>query len=343
MKRSLLSSVALVVLLLSGPVRVAGQEATLLLGGDVMLANWVVDHMDRSGRSYPFRAMQEVLSTADIRFCNLEAPIGTAFDEDRVEKTYTFALPPEYRMALADGGFDVVSLANNHILDYGPRLADSTQHYLTEMGIRAAGYGQTLQEAAAPVYVERGITVAFLAYSMTYPGEYWASDSTAGTAYPFDRVFEPVVAQADSLADFTVVSFHWGSESSDSTQKYQQVYAHRAIDAGADLIVGHHPHVWQGLEWYNNRLIAYSLGNLCFGSFSETATESGLLQVRVAEDTLLNARIHPLDVNNVEVRFQPRPLAVERGAGFLEALERYSARFDTISSVTISREGMVEH
>ena len=329
------------IMLFSGPDTGKAQELTLLCGGDVMLANWVTDHMDRSGYSYPFRKVQGILERADIRFCNLEAPIGTAREQDRADKSYTFAMPSGYRTALQSAGFDVVSLANNHILDYGPPLADSTRYYLQEIGTQSTGYGRTLSEAVEPAVVNKNMNVGFLAYSMTYPTEYWATNTTAGTAYPHDRVFEPAVSTLDSLVDFTVVSFHWGSESSDSTQRYQQVYAHRAIRAGADLVIGHHPHIWQGLEWYRKRLIAYSLGNFCFGSFSKTAKESGLLEVRIAPDSLIQAHIHPLDVNNVDVRFQPRPLEATRKTHFLQELERYSARFDTISSVSVSPEGVI--
>ena len=329
-------------LLSGGSVQGQQQSVTLLLGGDVMLGNWVTDHLDRDGFDYPFRAVKPVLDSADIRFCNLETPIGTADSTMRTDKTYTFALPPKYREALRHGNFDVVSLANNHILDYGHALADSTLHYLHQLGISGVGYGQSSMNSAEPTILERnGFRVGFLAYSMTFPSDFWATDSTPGTAYPDENNFVRIIESLDAQVDFTVLSFHWGAENSDSTKAYQQVFAHSAIDAGADLVVGHHPHVWQGLEAYRGRLIAYSLGNFCFGSFSKSAVHSGLLEVRAARDSVLAARIHPLNVENVTVRFQPQPLTPDKSGHFFSALTRYSARFDSISVVTVDKNGKI--
>jgi len=330
------------VLTFSLTVRAENSKVRLLVGGDVMLANWVTDHMERQGMEYPFRAIQPILQQADIRFCNLETPIGTPRQSERVEKAYTFSLDPKYVPALTAGGFDVVSMANNHILDFGSHLADSTLYYLRQAGIRATGYGESLGTATRPVIIEGDLSVGFLAYSMTFPREYWATDTTAGTAYPHEKMFQPRISALEEQVDFTVVSFHWGSESSDSTQKYQQVFAHRAIDAGADLIVGHHPHVWQGLEWYRNRLIAYSMGNLCFGSFSKTAIRSGLLEVEIAPDSILTARIHPLNVNNLHVRFQPQPMEPAQAAVFFGNLRKYSSRFDSTSHFSLSAGGNIQ-
>jgi len=306
-----------------------------------MLSRWIRQYMDHEGTGYPFKRLGSLLSEADIRFANLEAPIGTPDETLRFDKTYNFVLPPAYRQALQRGEFDVMGLANNHLLDYGPQLADSTVDYLKAMGILPVGYGANRDVAATPVIVHKAITVGFLAYSMTFPEEFWATDSTPGTAYPFPRDFVPRIRELDSRVDFTVVSFHWGAEGSDSTKQYQQEFSHRAIDAGADLVLGHHPHVWQGLETYKHRLIAYSLGNLCFGSYSPAATRSGLLEVKIGPDTIYSARIYPLNVDNVEVRFQPHLLSGARAQSFLDDVRRYSARFDSTSTLNISDQGMI--
>ncbi|MCF7804862.1 MAG: CapA family protein [Candidatus Marinimicrobia bacterium] len=304
-----------------------------------MLGNWVTDHLDRDGTDYPFRRIDSLLQQADVRFANLEAPIGTGDSLSRYDKTYTFTLPSSYRQVLKHSRLDIAGLANNHIMDYGVRLADSTVYYLKELGIRSVGYGLNRREASQPVVLPGNPSVAFLAYSMTFPREFWATDSTAGTAYPFESDFIPRVTAADSLADFTIVSFHWGSENSDSTKKYQQVFARRAIDAGADLVVGHHPHIWQGIENYKGRLIAYSLGNFCFGSFSPTALRSGLLEIEIGEDTVRAAKIHPLNVKNVDVRFQPRLMTARQADSFFTHLRTISSRFDSTSTIQIHPDG----
>lgn len=318
------------------------ETVTLILGGDVMLSNWVMEHLDKDGLEYPFLGIQDILQRGDIRFCNLEAPIGTYADTLKSEKKYTFALPPRYRHAIKYGDFDIVSLANNHILDYSSHLADSTVHYLDELGIKQVGYGHNSYEAPGPVILERkGIRIGFLAYSMTFPREFWASPSSPGTAYPDAVNFGHLVQNIEDEVDFTVVSFHWGAENSDSTKQYQQDFARKAVDMGADLIVGHHPHIWQGVEDYKDRLIAYSVGNLCFGSFSPTALQSGLLEVEIGPDTIHAAKIHPLDVDNVRVRFQPRKLDEPGTVKFFNDLRYFSSRFDSSSTTVIEDDGSI--
>lgn len=314
---------------------------TLLLAGDVMLGNWVTDHMDRDGLDYPFRAVQHLLEKSDLHFFNLENPIGTPDTLDRENKTYTFAMPSRYLNALRYSQVDIVSLANNHILDYGRILADSTTEYLQSLNIRTVGYGAEAFAASSPEIIPGTVRVGFLGYSMTFPRSFWATDTSAGTAYPTEEYFTSQISLADSLADFTVVSFHWGGENSDSTKQYQQVYARRAIDAGADLIMGHHPHVWQGLEVYKNRVIAYSLGNYCFGSFSPSALKSGMLEIEAGKDTIYRVQIHPLNVKNVDVRFQPQPMSPAAADSFYTELQTISARFDSTSALQIGNNGLL--
>jgi len=306
-----------------------------------MLSNWVMEYMDEGGIEYPFANIRSLLEGADVRFCNLEMPIGTSSEQHRAEKKYTFSLPPRYREAVKYGLFDIVSLANNHMLDYGAPLADSTLAYLQALDIRSVGYGGNRGSASDPVILDRGLRVGFFAYSMTFPIEFWATDSTAGTAYPDMTNFPAKIRAIEPAVDFTVVSFHWGAENSDSTKQYQQDFARRAIDAGADLILGHHPHIWQGLEVYKNRLIAYSLGNLCFGSYSPTALRSGLLEMVIGPDTIYSATIHPLNVKNVEVRFQPRRMKRAAALAFLQDLQRYSTRLDSTGTLRISDQGRI--
>ena len=124
--------------------------------------------------------------------------------------------------------------------------------------------------------------------------------------------------------DLLVVAFHWGGELRTDPKPYQRHYAHRAIDWGADLIIGHHPHVLQGIELYRDRLIAYSLGNFVFGSYSRNARDSIILRVRYDRLGLLYAEIIPISVFNLEVQFQPRLL---RG----EDRDRVIATLNTIS------------
>ncbi len=132
------------------------------------------------------------------------------------------------------------------------------------------------------------------------------------------------ILKCDSLYDFTVVTFHWGSELKNYPKQYQKDYAHHAIDWGADLVIGHHPHVLQGLEIYKNRLIAYSLGNFSFASYSNKATESIVLKIFLTNAGLLYAKIIPVSVKNSEVAFQPKPLTGAAADTILVHLKKFS-------------------
>jgi len=279
--------------------------------GDVMYGNHTISYIKKHGTGYPFVPTQAILQKANVAFANLEAPFtttGTKFD-----KRFTFKVPPKYASGLNEAGFDVVTLANNHMLDYGIEGLSNTIKTLDSIGVAFCGAGLDLKQAREPALIERdGFRIAVLGYSMTFPREFWASDSTGGTCYPHYDYMKKSIQQCESLADFTIVTFHWGSELKNYPKQYQKDYAYLAIDNGADLVLGHHPHVLQGLEIYKNRLIAYSLGNFSFASYSARATESIILKTHLSEAGLLYAKVIPISVNNSEVAFQPKPLT---GAG----------------------------
>ncbi len=289
--------------------------------GDIMLANYTSQYMQTHGLNYPFDSTRSILAGADIAFGNLEAPFthtGTKF-----EKTFNFKVPPEFAPSLIHAGFDVVTLANNHILDYGVEGLKNTLQVLDSIGLAYCGAGLSLEQAQRPAILERkGYRVAFLGYSLTFPEEFWATRTSAGTNYP--RNLPANIAHADSLSDLIVVTFHWGAEGSNYPKDYQKHFAHLAIDCGADLVIGHHPHVLQGLEIYKNRLIAYSLGNFSFSSYSRRSTESMILKVHLTKKGLLFAKIIPVSVDNYEVAFQPRVLKGRRANVILEHLKEFS-------------------
>lgn len=275
--------------------------------GDVMFGNHTISYIEKYGPVYPFLFTQAILQNADVAFANLEGPFtdsGAKFD-----KRFTFKIAPKYATALVEAGFDVVTLANNHILDYGIEGLSNTINTLDSIGVAFCGAGLDLQQAREPALIKKnGIQIAVLGYSMTFPEEFWATDSTGGTCYPIKKHMKESIQQSDSLADFTIVTFHWGSELKNYPKQYQKDYAHLAIDSGADLVIGHHPHVLQGLEFYKNRLIAYSLGNFSFSSYSSKAIESIILKTYLSDSGLVYAKVIPISVNNREVAFQPKPL-----------------------------------
>ena len=299
--------------------------------GDIMLGGTAQPEMQKYGYDYPFEQTRQILRQAQIVFCNLEGPL-TDDGVAEVNKKYLFRSPPDkVAPALARAGFNVVSLANNHSLDYGFQGLDETRAALKKAGIQPVGAGRDLVQARAPVFMKtNGATVAFLAYSLVFPKEFWAGPEKPGTAFGHERYVRADVAAARRQADIVVVSFHWGQEGKTELRDYQTLLAHAAIDSGASIVLGHHPHVLQGIERYKGGVIIYSLGNFAFGSYSKTATRSVIALFGIRNRQLHDLRLVPIDVNNVEVVFQPRPLVGLDASEVVEQLERLSQERGTI-------------
>ena len=274
-----------------------------------MLGSWLIEIIDRNGPGYPFTEVLHVLRPADILFGNLEAPfLADTTGMEKAEKTYTFAVPPRSSSVLSAGGFDLVTLANNHVLDFGPAGLYSTWAVLDSIGIAHVGSGRTKADAHAHrIFEKEGHRVAFLAYNHTFPRDFWATGARTGTAHAGDEGLASEVRRAGREADIVIVSFHWSGELVETPREYQRILARIAVDNGAGLVVGHHPHTLQPLEWRGGGLIAYSLGNFVFGSYSPEARGAALM-VTFVDGAPVVADLYPLDVNNLRRRFRPRPL-----------------------------------
>ncbi|MBN2029340.1 CapA family protein [bacterium] len=292
--------------------------------GDLMMGGRLLPMIHARGSDYPFDSTRIVLQSVDFAFANLEAPFthtGETFD-----KTYTFHVPPEYADGVVHAGLDVLTLANNHILDYGPEGLFSTINVLDSLHIAHCGADCNLEKAEKGVIVNKGDwRVGFLAYSMTYPTEFWATSEQCGTAYPYPNRLKQTIQTMKDQTDLVVVAFHWGGELRTEPKAYQRVYAHLAIDCGADLVIGHHPHVLEGLELYKGRLIAYSLGNYVFGSYSPNAKVSMVLQLFFDRLGPLTAKVIPISVYNNDVQFQPKILKGENRENVIQNLNDISA------------------
>jgi poly-gamma-glutamate synthesis protein (capsule biosynthesis protein) len=299
------------------------EEISIVAVGDVMLGSWVTPVLVQRGVLYPFEATLPYLRGADAAIANLEAPFTR--DGEPFEKQFNFKVPPEHARGLKNAGLDVVTLANNHILDYGTVGLVSTMATLDTFGLKYSGAGRNWREAHQPTVIEvRGKTIAFFGYSTTFPTEFYARGDSAGTAYPEAKTMQSALREWDARVDFVVASFHWSAEKLEIPKAYQIELAHLAIDSGADLVLGHHPHVLQGIEKYRNRLIAYSLGNFAFGSYSSYAVDSIILKVYLNDDGLFYARCIPINVNNSEVEFQPQILEGPRKQAVIAKLQKLS-------------------
>jgi poly-gamma-glutamate synthesis protein (capsule biosynthesis protein) len=287
--------------------------------------------MQKYGYDHPFEQTKDILKQAQIVSGNLEGPLTDAGAAEAA-KQYVFRSPPDkVAPALARAGFNIVSLANNHTLDYGPEGMEDTRAALKQAGIRHVGAGRNDTEARQPVYMMAdGVTVAFLAYSLTFPEEFWAGPDKPGTAFGHERHVRADVSTARQTADLVVVSFHWGQEGKTELRDYQVQLAHAAIDAGASAVLGHHPHVLQGVERYRDGVILYSLGNFAFGSYSNTATRSAIALLTFRDRQWRELRMIPLNVKNAEVVFQPRPLVGRDATEVVEHLQQLSQSLGTV-------------
>jgi len=305
------------------------RELVLNAVGDIMLAGSAVPTLERFGYDYPFAACRAELKKGDLAVGNLEAPIARHGDEF-TDKRFRFRAAPQSAGALRRAGFSVLTLANNHMMDFGAGALRETVRTLDGCGIRHTGAGETLADARRPVFIrtEAG-TVAFLAYSLTFPEEFYAAADHAGTAPGYAGQVREDIVKAKASADYVVVSFHWGSEGASLPHAYQIRAAHAAIDAGADVVLGHHPHVLQGIERYRKGIIFYSLGNFAFGSRSRTALRSVIARITL-DDGVRGVELVPLDVDNGRVRFQPRPLTGKKGEEVIDRLNDISRQFGTV-------------
>lgn len=289
-----------------------------------------IDGLVLKDLDYPWRGTFEILKRASILVGNLEAPLskrGSVY----TEKTWLLRADPRTAESLVKAGFDILTLANNHMMDYGPIAMEDTLAALDNAQIARTGAGKNLNEArrAAIITAPDGTKFAFLAYSLTYPEIFWANSTRPGTAYGNPSFFVSDIKQAKTQADHVIVSFHWGKELHNFPADYQKNYGRIAIDSGASVVLGHHPHVLQGIEVYKGGLIAYSLGNYVFGSYSKRVKDSIILEINCDKDRLIAAKLYPINVLNPEVQFQPRLRQGADAQRVLNDMRTYSSQFNT--------------
>lgn len=307
-----------------------------------MLGGSAAPELRREGYDYPFASVQPILRQADVVFGNLEGPLTDA-GQVAPDKRYVFKSPPsKVAPALAAAGFTVVSLANNHTMDYGVEGLKQTMAALDEVGIQHAGAGIDLQEARRPALIKSGdYTLGFLAYSLTFPESFWAQDQRPGTAFGHANHIRADVAATREQADVVVVSFHWGREATTELRDYQSELAHAAIDSGATVVLGHHPHILQGIEHYKHGIIFYSLGNFVFGSYSRKATRSIIALLNLQGAKVSEVKLIPVNVDNIELVFQPQLLVGEQANEVIAELKRLSKPLST-TIMAVNGVGLVQ-
>ena len=296
----------------------------LVAVGDVMLGRLTAAMVPDYDVGYPLARIREVLEAGDLAFANLECPIS-----DRGEpaaKKYVFRARPEAAAVLALGGFNLVSLANNHVLDYGPLALLDTMAALEELDIAWAGAGADVAQARqGALLTVKGVRVGVLAYTLPAPGRLYpawaAGEGKAGTLYYRDQdKMLADLARMRAQADVVIVSMHWGYEYTHGVNAEQKKLGRLLVDNGADLVLGHHPHAPQGIEFYRGKPIVYSLGNFLFYPFSMDITdESFILKARIGLEGVEEMRLLPVLLGDSQP-FVPEGAELERLQGVLGKL-----------------------
>ncbi len=314
------------------------QEVTLLAVGDVMLGRHIGKVMQTSGSDFPFQKIAPALHAGDIVFGNLEAVISA--DDTPLsypDKPYNFHASDEAAPALSKAGFTVLTLANNHAMDYGSRSLARTKTLLDRNGILSFGAGTTLAQARQPVIVTKnGVRFGFLGYGTAHSRSVYADTDRPGIAPIKPGDLQHDIESLRPQVDVVVVSLHWGIEYETRPREQQRLLAHKIIDWGADLIIGHHPHVMQGVEVYKGKVIAYSLGNFVFDQRDPATQKSFMLACRFKGNTLAGADIIPLDRFK---RYFPEPAPGEKKDRILADLKTLSLPINGDSNQLI-RVGM---
>lgn len=271
-------------------------SVTISLAGDVLLGSWIGKHMDTHGVDYPWENVKAVFLSSDLSLINLECSVGTAGEAQ--DKEFTFRAKPETLKGLVNAGIKGVNLGNNHTLDFGRECFRQTLNNLEEHGLKYTGGGRDIESAYEPAVWEiNDIKIGFIGFSRVTPHVDWyAAENRAGIVNGYDSNspnMVKAVQQAKEKVDFLIVSLHWGVQLADYPSENDAAIAKELIDNGADCIMGHHPHVLQGIEFYKDRPIVYSLGNFIFGTKSERTAQTMIFNMEINKDGIMNTSITP--------------------------------------------------
>jgi poly-gamma-glutamate capsule biosynthesis protein CapA/YwtB (metallophosphatase superfamily) len=313
----------------------AEQGFTISAGGDVLGDRSIRDVMDAHGPAGPFRKVTSYFAASDFGLVNLETPL-TDEGSPQTWKDVVFKGDPRLAKGLSEAGINVVTLANNHAMDQGASGLLDTMKWLRKSDVAACGAGRDLADAYAPRVLDAdGVEVAFLGFTDVVPAGYPATASNPGTTPGRSDVaaMKRAVAKAAKHSDYVVVSWHWNFEFTNAPSALELTEGKAAIDAGADLVLAHHPHVLQGIQTYHGGLIAYSLGDLVFDHCSGPMAETVIIKAEV------NAK-------RIEVKLIPTALAYDgtptraRGAQAASILGRVKSYSATLGTKVVIRDGL---
>lgn len=306
---------------------------SFLFAGDIYLSEFVLNAYDKAGGigGVLEEGLRAEIEKADLFVANQEFPFSDR-GTPAPDKQFTFRLPTNRAHLMQELGVDLVTLANNHALDYGTDALLDTCAVLEDLEIPYLGAGANLEAAAQAEFVElNGKTYGFLAASRVFPVAGWAAGANhAGmlSAYDPAAVCE-VIRKVKQSCDYLVFYVHWGIERNPRPEGYQREQGHQYIDAGADLVIGSHPHVLQGVEYYQGKPIFYSLGNFIFGS---SIPETMLVKAEISAEGETALSVIPA----TSALGYTRALEEEKRPAFYEKLTGLS------EGIVITQEGQIQ-
>ena len=323
-----------------------GFDFTVCFAGDINLdENWCTTQYMSAQPNGIYDCISEELvgfmKGADIMCLNNEFSYSTQ-GEPLAGKAYTFRANPERVEVLQQLGVDAVTLANNHVYDYGKEAMMDTFAVLEDAGIPYFGAGDTLQRAMKPLYLEvDGKTIALVAASRAekYKMTPQATDEEPGILRCYDtELFLQVIKEAKEHADFCIAFVHWGTEYSYDLEQVQLDTGKEYLDAGADVVIGAHSHCLQGMEYYNGKPIIYSLGNYWF---NEKTLDTMLLLLHFSGDdseTQLTVQVIPAVQSGCQTTYASEFNEQRRIYDFLESIS-VNVEISNEGIVTISNDG----
>ena len=308
------------------------QDVTVVFSGDILLSSYVLNNYEKSGiNGILSEELQSEMQNADITMVNEEFPFSNRGTQAQ-DKQFTFRVDPGYVKILQEMGIDVVTVANNHALDYGTDALSDTFQTLDNAGIAYVGAGDNLERASQPYVIKAGgKTFGFLAASRVIPEVSWNIDNRQpGMLCTYDSAeLCNAIQKAKETCDYVVVYVHWGIERENTPQDYQRQLGKAYIDAGADMVIGAHPHVLQGIEYYNGKPIVYSLGNYIF---NQEINSTVLLKTTITPENETTLQLIPAYASGAKTQ----KMQGEDGAQLYQFMEGISY------GVSISKDGVVE-
>ena len=273
------------------------KDVSILFCGDVMLDWGIKEIVKKEGYNYPLKELKDFLLQFDYRFCNLECPISTIGTPHK-NKKYIFLAKPDQIKLLKYGNINGVSLANNHIYDYGEKAMINTMTNLNLNEISFSGAGMTSNSAHIPIIIDiNEIHFAIFAYSLITFEDSFATETNPGISRADLNLIKRDICRFKKFSDFIIISLHWGDEYSDYPNIKQIKFAHSIIDIGADIIIGHHSHVYNGIEIYKDKPIFYSLGNFIFGSINEDIRDNIVVAIKFSKKRIEEFSVYPISGN----------------------------------------------